>query len=208
MTGPRDVVLQEVRPSLRTYAATLRTPGQLLAFAVAGLSLALNLADWTAAPALVALVGGVSALALPLLLQRYVARVRVTDRAVHRRDALGRTRVVPRAEIAQALLLPAFRSSGGPATGLLVLLDGRRRPLLRVHGRWWGADRLRSIAEAVAAPVLVIEDPLTPLELVWRRVYELSWRERHPVLTDVLVALGAVVLLVGGVLVARGAGWT
>ncbi len=71
---------------------------------------------------------------------------------MHRRALIGPTRVVPRDAVASVLWLPGSIRGGGVATGLLVLLDAERRPLLRLDGAWWGAGRLAALATWSAHP--------------------------------------------------------
>ena len=180
-----------IRPSLRTYGRTLRAPWMLLAPAALALNVGLALRDGDDASVLLGVGAAVLALVLLLACWLLVARVWTTDSAVHRRDLLGRTRVVPRDAVASVLWLPGFHASGHPPTGLLVLLDAGRRPLLRLDGVWWGADRLAALAPAVGAPVTEVGDALTPADLAWRTMYELPWRHRRPTLFALVVTVGA-----------------
>ncbi len=205
MTGPelQDDARQEFRPSLRTYLRTRRTPAQLFNALVLAFAVAVHAGSGRVALAVV--TGGTVLLVVLLMVAWHlVARIRITDHALERRDLLGRTRRVPRGDVASALLMPGFRRSGDPATGLLVFLDDRRRPLLRLDGTWWGTDRLSEIADAGGAPVTVVGDDLTPLEIAWRRSYVLPWRDRHPVLVEFVGLVGVVALLIGGFLLLPG----
>jgi hypothetical protein len=142
-----------------------------------------------------------------LIAWRLRACVWTTDDAVHRRGLVGRTRVVPREAVASVLWLPGFIARGGGATGLLVLLDAERLPLLRLDGEWWGADRLDRLAGAVGAPVTKVGDSLTPADLAWRNLYELPWRHQHPTLFGLAVTGGVLAITTLGLLVAHAAGW-
>ncbi|NEM06665.1 hypothetical protein [Geodermatophilus normandii] len=199
MTTARDPAHREFRPSLATYRRVLRSPARL-----AGLLLSLAvLAAGTASggPGILVLVP-LSLLVVAVLLGAWLAtgRVWVSERAVVRRGALGRRRTVLREDLASALLLTGFHERGDRPSGLLVLLDARRRPLLRLTGTWWGLDQLREVAHACGVPVTLVEGDLTPGELVWRRPYDLPWHHRHPVAAQLAVAVPAVALLVGGTL--------
>ncbi|SDO22472.1 hypothetical protein [Geodermatophilus sp. DSM 45219] len=202
MTEPRPVGgRQEFRPSLGTCRRALRSPGRLIGPLLALAALVVSAAG--GGPGLVlALLAAVLLVALQRAAWLAVGRVRVSDSAVQRRGLTGRTRSVPRGDIASALLMPGFHERGDPPTGLLLLLDDRRRPLLRLSGEPWGLDWLREIAHASAVPVTVLDDDLTPGELAWRRVYEMPWWDRHRTLLEVAVVLTVVAVLVGIALLA------
>ncbi len=204
MRGTDEV---RIRPSLRTYGRTLRAPVQLLSLVPLALVLAVLVGSGDGAFALALLGGAVLVGALPLVVWVLVARVWTTDRAVHRRGPLGRTRVVARADVASVLWLPGYHRSGHPRTGLLVLLDGRRRPLLRLEGLWWGTEELAALAPAVGAPVAVVDSDLTPGRLAWRNPYDLPARHRHPVVLELAVALAVLAVCVAALLLADAVGW-
>lgn len=205
--GGTDTEPVRLRPSLRTYGRTLRTPWMLLAPLVLALNVGLALRRGDDASVLLGAGGALLVLALLLVAWLLVARIWTTDAAVHRRDLLGRTRVVPRSSIASVLWLPGFGQSGGVPTGLLVLLDAGRRPLLRLDGVWWGADRLDRLAGAVGAPVTRIDDALTPADLAWRNMYELAWRHRHPALFALAVTGGTLAVVAVALLIASALDW-
>ncbi|SEL46813.1 hypothetical protein SAMN04515665_11327 [Blastococcus sp. DSM 46786] len=189
----------ELRPSLRTMGRAVVAPTQLLLLALLAVNGALLAADddavvlWVPAAAL-----GLAVLVVAVW--RLVGRFQVTGQELRCRNLL-RTRAVPRSRVAEAVLLPAFRDGAGARpSGLLVVLDDARRPLLRLDGLWWGRDRLAAIAEAVGAPVRLVPEELTPADLAWRNVYELPWRHRHPYLVQVLTTIA---ILVGAFAAAR-----
>ena len=196
-----------IRPSLRAWARSHGAPARLLPL------LSLALIAWAQVyegngvgilvpiGCLVLFVAGEGAATL------LVARVWTTDRAIHARGLLGRTRVVPRADVTEVLWMPGFRASGGPPTGLLLLLGAARRPLLRLEGERWGADRLAALAPALGPPVTVVADALTPGEVAWRRMYRLRWHEEHPALFALATVAGAVAFAVAFVLLASALDW-
>ncbi|SHH16739.1 hypothetical protein [Geodermatophilus nigrescens] len=186
--------VREFRPSLRTWWRTLATPVPVTLVALWVLQVFVNTGDAGPGVALVFLLVTVSLGALVVGARHAAGRVVVTDASVRRHDLLARTRAVPRGDVASALLVPGYRQSGSVPTGLLVLLDRDRRPLLRLDGLRWGREQLREIAVATGAPLDVVDGDLRPADLRWRRLYELPWHERHPL--GVLVVVAA--LLVGG----------
>ncbi|TYP88473.1 hypothetical protein [Blastococcus xanthinilyticus] len=187
----------ELRPSLRTMGQALVAPVQLLALALLALLVAIQASAGD--PRLLWLAGaGLGILVLVGALWRLLGRLQVTGQAVRYRNVVC-TRAVPRSRVAEVVLLPGFRDGrGARPSGLLVLLDAARRPLLRLDGLWWGRDRLSAIAEVVGAPVRLVPGELTPLDLPWRNVYELPWRHRHPYLVQVLTSTA----VIGGALAA------
>jgi hypothetical protein len=190
--GRRSGEVLSLRPSIRAVGRRYSAPTSRVALLLLLLVLAPQVASGQAVFALVAL--GVACLLIAVGLASWfvVGRVWLDENAVHRRTFLG-TRTVERNRIATVLLLPRFRAPWSPPVPRMVLLDQGRRPLLRVAGWTWDPERIRSFAEAVGAPVTVIDDEIRPMDLPWRRLYEMPWRERHPVLAQ-LASLAAALL--------------
>jgi hypothetical protein len=187
---------REFRPSLETWWRTLLTPAGVTSAVLWLLLVVVQTADGGPGATVLLLLTTLSVGASVVGGQQAVHRVVVTGATVRHRVLPVRTRTIHRSDVARALLLPGYRAVGSVPTGLLVLLDRERRPLVRLDGVRWGRGQLREIALATGAPLDVVDAELRPADLRWRRMYELSWAERHPVVIGLLATGGVVALVV------------
>lgn len=108
----------------------------------------------------------------------------------------------PLDEIVAVLIVDVFTGSTMGSARQVFVLDAGGRTRVRVHARYWEAGTAEAIAAAYPARVAQVPGPVSRRE--FRRAYapHLSWHERHPWLTTVVVgaaSLGVLVPLISAV---------
>ncbi|MFI8993261.1 hypothetical protein [Streptomyces sp. NPDC053542] len=103
------------------------------------------------------LVAAGTALICLLVLARIgsACRVTVTEKDVQYRGILGRTRRIPRGDIATVLYAPYLDTGHRRHGDWLLLLDGQGRPLLRLTSHViWPPQEIKRVSNAVGGPTV------------------------------------------------------
>jgi hypothetical protein len=83
---------------------------------------------------------------------------------LRRRDALGRIRVVPVAEMGRLLHVQLSRTASSPSQPHLFVLGLDHRLLTRMHGAFWSSRSIDAVMAALPVPVERHTEPMTLAE--------------------------------------------
>ncbi|WP_431776421.1 hypothetical protein [Streptomyces cucumeris] len=124
--------------------------------------------------------------------------VTVTEKDVQHRSILGRTRRIPRRDIATVLYAPRLNTGNNQHGDWLVLLDEHDRPLLRLTSHYiWSHEGIKQVCEAVGGPTVNMPD--TQARVVGLHYPKaMPYRTAHPnIFGGIIAALLVAVIVVG-----------
>jgi len=127
------------------------------------------------------------------------AKVDLTPDGIDETDLFTKPAFTRRAEMASILLVPVADGNSTAAYDHLFVIDERGRTRLRMRGQFWGPEALSSVVAAYNVPVIRADGVKTMAELRSEYSPYIFWRERHPYLLAVCVAV-AIVVLIGPIL--------
>ncbi len=135
-------------------------------------------------------------LAISIFLRRILARAEVvfTPDGITETDLFGPPMVTRRDEMRSILLIPVTDGNSSVTFDHLFLLDENDRVRLRMRGRFWGKEALRTVVSLYELPVTRIAETRTLSDLRGDFSRYLFWRERHPYLLALFMAVGIVAL--------------
>lgn len=107
---------------------------------------------------------------------------------------LSRARFTPLSRIASAATVRLYDPQTLDSWHQLFLLDDRRRTLVRLRGKYWSDEQIRTVANHAGARIEQSEEPMTLPDLRRARRAQLYWFERHPVLYVIAIATGGTVV--------------
>lgn len=103
-----------------------------------------------------------------------------------------RSRRATAQRVASAALVTVYDEGSLQPRPQLFLLDAAGRTLLRMRGRYWTDDQMRTVAGHFDVPVSEVLEPITRRELRILHGPRLSWTERHNVASTVLLVSAGV----------------
>ncbi|THG29901.1 hypothetical protein [Naasia lichenicola] len=135
-------------------------------------------------------------LAISIFLRRILARAKVvfSPHGFTETDLFGPPMVTRREEMRSILLIPVTDGNSSSSFDHLFLLDADDRVRLRMRGRFWGEEALRTVVSLYELPVTRIAETRTLTDLRGDFSRYLFWRERHPYLLALFMAVGIVAL--------------
>lgn len=149
-------------------------------------------------PLLLSAVG--LALLCAALARRYsTIGLEITAQGVTECRLTGPRRTTPPIHVRSALVLPLLDNQTLRTHLQLFLLDEQGRTRLRMRGQIWSDEQITLVANRFDVPVTRQAEPVSLSELRQSRRHQLTWDERHPVLTIVLTGVATVVVAVAGV---------
>lgn len=121
--------------------------------------------------------------------------VTVTDTDIQHRGVLGRTRRIPRSDIATVLYAPFLDTGHNQHADWLLLLDRHDRPLLRLTSHYiWPHEGIKRVCDAVGGPTVHLPD--THASVVYQRYPKaMPYRVAHPNIVGGIIAVLLVVVV-------------
>ena len=136
-------------------------------------------------------------IAIGLVLTWCLARAKIdlTPEGIDETDLFTKPAFTRRAEMTSVLLVPVTDGNSTAAHEHLFVIDERGRTRLRMRGQFWGPEALASVVAAYDLPVVRVDGVKTMADLRSEYSQYIFWRERHPYLLAVCVAVGIIVLI-------------
>ncbi|MBZ4018191.1 hypothetical protein CCS38_21145 [Streptomyces purpurogeneiscleroticus] len=148
------------------------------------------------------LIAAATALICVLVLVRIgkACSVTVTEKDVQYRGILGRTRRIPRGDIATVLYAPHLDTGYHQHSDWLVLLDEHGRQLLRLTSHSiWPQEEVRRVCDAVGGPTVYLPD--TQARALRRNHPQaMPYHVAHPAISGCLLAALIIAVVAVGVI--------
>jgi hypothetical protein len=131
-------------------------------------------------------------------------RIEAEPHSLSVRNAFGSRHTVAHQHLVQAVLVRNYVQSSAvtPITrARLLILDDTGRAVLRWSGQTWTENQMRSLAETLAIPLRIIEEPTDAKTLHKTYPRALGVVEVHPVAIGLGISLAVVVVVIVAVFV-------
>jgi hypothetical protein len=133
------------------------------------------------------------------------AGVALAPDGIREREYFSPMVFTPVEAIASVIVVKLCDSYGHHVSRQLFMIDAEGRTLLRLRGQLWHPSDLKLVADFYSVPVRRVEPAMTWPE--FRRDYgrNLVWWERHPIMTNLTLALVFIVIAVPTLLIVMAA---
>jgi hypothetical protein len=116
-------------------------------------------------------------------------RLRLDSAGATAYGLLLRSRRASMQRVASALLLAVYDDRSLLPIRQLFLLDAAGSTLLRMRGRYWSDEQMRVVTSHFDIPVSEAAEPVTSRDLRAQRGGQLTWFERHPVTSGIVLVV-------------------